>query len=65
MVMRLVWTLTTDTGQRNYYIKKGQVTFCLTTYDDSDEEYVTCFDGKKWIAVNDPKIIQKIKKVIR
>ena len=65
MVMRLVWTLTTDTGQRNYYIKKGQVTFCLTTYDDSGEEYVTCFDGKKWIAVNDPKIIQKIKKVIR
>lgn len=65
MVMRLVWTLTTHTGQRNYYIKDGQVTFCLTKYEDFDEEYVSCFDGKKWIAVNDLKIIQKIKKVIR
>lgn len=62
--MRLVWTLATNAGQRNYYIKKGQVTFCLTTYDDFDEEYVSCFDGKKWIAVNDPKIIKKIKEVI-
>lgn len=63
--MRLVWTLTTDSGQRNYYIENGKLTFCLTTYDDFDEEYVTCFDGKKWIAVNDPKIIKKLKKVIK
>jgi len=63
--MRLVWTLVTDSGQRNYYLKKGKLTFCLTTHDDFDEEYVTCFDGKKWIPINDPKIIQKIKKVIK
>lgn len=64
--MRLVWTLTTDSGQRNYYVKDGQFTFCLTTYDDFNTKYVSCFDGKKWIAVNDPKIIKKIiKEVIK